>query len=301
MAVEAETARVVATRSPIRRIRHILVGLASTPGGAFGLFVVSVLALCTAVGPHLTPADPSAQDVPSRLQGPSSSHLLGTDALGRDLLSRVIVGTRIAIEVGVPAILLALLVGTALGLVAAFAGGWVDSVAIVIMDTLQVFPAVVLALLVLTLLGQSLVNLVVVIAVAFIPNYARVSRALVLTTKEEAYIDAERSLGANAWRIVGRHIMPNVLAPLMILVAMDIPFAIVAEAGLSFLGLGVQPPTPSWGVILSDGFSHVQDSPWDVAAASVALGFTTVGFTLFAERLRAIVDPKTRMRQWRGM
>lgn len=297
----AQATSTAGRRTSLRRAGEVVAGLASSPGGLFGLVVILLLALCTAFGSHLAPADPAAQDVPSRLQGPSGGHLLGTDALGRDLLSRIIAGTRIAIEVGVPAILLALLVGTILGLIAAIAGGWADSIAIVIMDTLQVFPAVVLALLVLTLLGPSLTNLVVVIAIAFIPNYARVSRALVLTTKEEAYIDAERSLGAGSWRIVGHHIIPNVAAPLMILVAMDIPFAIVAEAGLSFLGLGVQPPTPSWGVILSDGFAHVQDSPWDVAAASAALGITTVGFTLFAERLREIVDPKTRMRQWRGM
>jgi peptide/nickel transport system permease protein len=295
---------VVARRRPAllrmggaRLVRQI----GGSPGGAFGLAVIAVLALCTVAGPALAPHDPSAQDLASRLQGPSGSHLLGTDELGRDVLSRLVVGTRIAVQVAVPAILLAVLVGGALGMIAAFAGGWVDHVAVVVMDTLQVFPAVMLALLVLTLLGPSLVNLVVVIAIAFVPNYARVSRALVQTTKEEVYIEAERSLGASSRRIVWRHIVPNIVAPLAILVAMDIPFAIVAEAGLSFLGLGVQPPTPSWGVILSDGFRRVQESPWPVVFASAVLAATTVGFTLLAERLRDVIDPKTRIRQWHGM
>jgi peptide/nickel transport system permease protein len=285
----------------LRRAAALLKAVVSTPGGAFGSIVVLALLICVVFGDLITPYSSSQQNITERLQGPSMSHLLGTDSLGRDLLSRTMLGARVALSVAVPAVLLALLVGAALGIVAGYVRGWFDQVAVLIMDTLQVFPVVLLALLVLTLLGQSLGNLVVLVAVAFVPNYGRVARALVLKTKQETYIDAERSLGAGSWRIVSRHLLPNIVAPFGILVAMDIPFAIVAEAGLSFLGLGAQPPTPSWGLILSDGFSTVQTSPWAVIAASAVLGITTVGFTFLAERIRDVIDPRVGRREWRSM
>jgi peptide/nickel transport system permease protein len=196
----------------------------------------------------------------------------------------------------------ALLAGLVLGVIAGYAGGIIDSVMIVIMDTLQAFPAVILALALLALLGPSLRNVIIVIAVAFTPNYARVSRAMVLAAKENQWVEAERSLGANVSRIVTVHILPNIIAPLVILMAMDIPSAIATEAGLSFLGLGVQPPTPSWGVILSEGFENVVLSPWGIISASAALMIATLGFTMLGEALRDVADPKLgRTRRWQRL
>ncbi len=274
--------------------------VAREPGGMFGLLVVFGLLVIVVAAPVLAPYSASAQDIGARLEGPSSEHLLGTDQLGRDLLSRVLYGTRVALGVAFPAVLGALVIGLVLGVIAGYVGGWVDSVLIVVMDALQAFPAVILALALLAVLGASLSNVILVIIVSFAPGYARVARALVLAAKENAYIEAERALGAHDLRIVLVHILPNIVAPLFILLAMDLPTAITVEAGLSFLGVGVQPPTPSWGVILADGFKYARETPWPIIAASVALMITTLGFTMLGEALRDVIDPRvSRVRRWR--
>ena len=264
----------------------VLREVASRPKGAAGLVIVGGMMLLALFPSVFAPYSPYSQDIVERLQGPSSAHLLGTDELGRDLLSRVIFGTRIALGVSIPAVSAALLAGLTLGVAAGYAGGLLDSVIIVIMDSLQAFPAVILALALLSLLGPSLRNVIIVIAVAFTPNYARVSRAMVLAAKENQWVEAERSLGARVGRILTIHILPNIIAPLVILMAMDIPSAIATEAGLSFLGLGVQPPTPSWGVILADGFQNVVLSPWGIIDASLALMVATLGFIMLGETLQ---------------
>jgi len=270
------------------------------PSGLFGLVVVSILLIVAAFPSFFAPYAVDEQDIPSRLQGPSWDHLLGTDEIGRDLLSRVIFSTRIELGVAVPSVLGALIIGLVLGVIAGYCGGMLDNALIVVMDSLQAFPAVILALVLLALLGSSLQNVIIVITVAFIPNYARVSRALVLALKNNQFVEAERSLGASPWRLVVCHIVPNILAPLFILLAMDIPSAIAVEAGLSFLGLGVQPPTASWGVMLADGFARVEDSPWGVIAPGLALMITTLAFTLLGETLRDVFDPRlSGVRRWR--
>ena len=265
---------------------------ARRPAGAFGATIVGALLLIAAFAPVIARYGSSTQDIPHRLEGPSFDHLLGTDQLGRDLLSRLLYGVRIALEVSLPAVGAALLCGLVLGVAAGYLGGRIDAALVVVMDTLQAFPAVVLALALLALIGSSLRNVIIVVAVAFTPNYARVSRALALQTKQAQYVEAERILGASTLRIVRVHILPNILPPLLILCAMDIPGAITIEAGLSFLGLGVNPPTPSWGVILSDGFAYVRESPWAILWASLVLMVATLGFTLLGETLRDIVDPR---------
>lgn len=274
--------------------------IASRPSGLFGLVVVAVLFIVVVFAPFLAPHSDSAQTIADRLEGPSRAHLLGTDELGRDLLSRVIFGTRVALGVAFPGVVGALLIGLLIGTVAGYVGGKVDTVLLTLMDTLQAFPAVILALVLVSVLGASLRNVILVIVVSFTPGYARVARALVLQTKENPYIEAERSLGAGGLRILTVHILPNIVAPLFILLAMDLPTAITVEAGLSFLGAGVQPPTPSWGVILADGFSRVRDTPWPVVSAGLALMITTLGFTLLGETLRDIIDPRVAgLKRWR--
>lgn len=261
------------------------------PLGVLGFLIVLLFMLTVLLAPVVAPYGYEQQDIPNMLRGPSAQHLLGTDHLGRDLLSRIIYGARIALGVAVPAVSLALLGGIVLGLVAGYAGGIVDNVALVILDSLQAFPAVILALTILALLGPSLVNVVVVIGLAWTPGYARIVRAQVLTTKQNQYIEVERALGATQTRILFFHILPNIIAPLLILVAMDLPVVITFEAGLSFLGLGVRPPTPSWGVILADGFNFIRQSSWPILWSGLTLIITTLGFTLFGETLRDVLDP----------
>jgi peptide/nickel transport system permease protein len=262
------------------------------PLGVLGFLIALGFMLTVVFAPLLAPYDYAEQDIPSMLQGPSRAHLLGTDHLGRDLLSRIIYGSRIALSVAVPAVAIAMVGGLALGLTAGYLGGIVDNVTLVVLDSMQAFPAVILALAILALLGSSLVNVIIVIGLAWIPGYARIVRAQVLSAKQNQYIEVEHSLGASQKRVVFLHIMPNILAPLLILAAMDLPVVITFEAGLSFLGLGVRPPTPSWGVILSDGFNVIRQSPWPITWAGLTLIITTLGFTLFGETLRDVLDPR---------
>ncbi|MGB7876469.1 MAG: ABC transporter permease [Anaerolineales bacterium] len=261
------------------------------PLGIFGAIIVFIFIVMVLLAPLIARYGFEQQDIPSMLQGPSSEHWLGTDHLGRDLWSRIIYGARIALGVAVPSVSIALLGGIIFGLLAGFVGGIVDDVIVVLLDSLQAFPAVILALTILALLGPSLVNVVLVIGLAWTPGYARVVRAQVLTTKQNQYIEVERSLGATQLRILGSHILPNIIAPLLILAAMDLPVVITFEAGLSFLGLGVRPPTPSWGVILADGFNFIRQSPWPIVWSGLTLIITTLGFTLFGESLRDVLDP----------
>lgn len=272
--------------------RTLFTELAHKPAGIFGMVIVASLILLALFPSVFAPYAPDHQAITDRLQGPSAEHWFGTDRTGRDVLSRLIYGVGIALVVALPSVLAALLIGLLLGVSAAWRGGLLDSLLVIVMDVLQAFPAVILALALLALLGPSLQNVIIVIAIALIPNYARVSRALVLSAKTNQWVEAERALGASTPRIVATHILPNILPQLFILVAMDIPSAIVIEAGLSFLGLGVQPPTPSWGVILADGFQNVLDSPWAVVFASIVLMVSTLGFTMLGETTRDIVDPR---------
>jgi peptide/nickel transport system permease protein len=292
----------VAVSVPVRRLRLVFPGrksvvarLARRPAGLFGLVVVIGLGLAAAFAPFVAPYDPAAQDIANRLLGPSQSHLLGTDHLGRDLLSRIIFGARVELGVAVPAVSAALVLGLLLGVTAGYLGGRVDNVLIVVMDSIQAFPAVVLALTVLALLGPSLRNVLFVIALTFSPQYARVARASVLALKQDPFIEGARALGASSLRVVTVHVLPNIVAPLFILLAMNIPSAIAVEAGLSFLGVGVQPPTASWGVILAEGFERVRDAPWPVLSTGLALILATLGFTLLGETLRDAIDPRMRV------
>jgi peptide/nickel transport system permease protein len=274
------------------QVGRVLREVARRPGGLFGLIVVVGLLVVVVAAPLVAPYSATQQDIANRLAGPSLHHLLGTDELGRDLLSRVIYGARIAMAVAVPAVLLAMAAGLIIGLIAGYFGGGTDQVAIVGMDAVQAFPAVILALALLAVLGPSLRNVVIVIAVALAPGYARVVRAMTLAAKQNQYVEAELSLGVSTTRLTAYHLLPNIAPPLFILIAMDMPSAIAIEAGLAFLGLGVPPPSPDWGALLADGFTYVLISPWAILAASLALIVVTVGFTMLGEALRDVLDPK---------
>jgi peptide/nickel transport system permease protein len=262
------------------------------PLGAFGFLIISLFIITVIFAPAIAPYPYARQDIPNRLQGPSLQYWLGTDHLGRDIFSRLVYGSRIALGTALPAVSIALISGIILGLMAGYIGGRPDSVIVVIMDTLQAFPSIMLSLAILALLGPSLINVILVIGLTWMPNYARVIRAQTLSNREKMYVEAERSLGATDWRILRSHILPNVIAPALLLAAMDLPWVITFEAGLSFMGMGVRPPTPSWGVILSEGFDYIFQSPWPILWSGVTLVIVTLGFTLFGEALRDVLDPK---------
>ncbi len=262
------------------------------PLGVIGFLIVLMFLISVVFAPLIAPYDYARQDIPNRMEGPSAKYWLGTDNLGRDLFSRLVYGSRIAFGTALPSVGIALVVGMLLGLIAGYAGGWLDNLIVVTMDTLQAFPSIMLSLAILALLGPSLINVIIVIGLTWMPNYARVIRAQTLSIREKVYVEAERSLGATDRSILLSHILPNVIAPPLILAAMDLPWVITFEAGLSFLGLGVVPPTPSWGAILSEGFAHIFETPWPILWSGITLALTTLGFTLFGEALRDVLDPR---------
>jgi peptide/nickel transport system permease protein len=264
------------------------------PIGALGATLVVLFALSAALAPWIAPYDPNALDVPARLQGPSLAHLLGTDNLGRDVLSRVLYGGRIALGVALTAVVLSLVAGVLLGLIAGYGPRWLDNLLLLLFDSVRAFPVIMFALAVITVVGPSLPTVILVVVVTTIPAYARIVRTQTLSLRHTEFILAERSLGAGPARVLLVHILPNVIGPLLILASMEIPVVITVEAGLSFLGLGVRPPTPSWGNILNDGYAFIRNTPWLVIAAGIPLVLTTLGFTFLGETLRDIFDPRLR-------
>ena len=274
----------------IRVIRQII----KEPTGLFGLLLVTVIVGSAILAGFLAPYDPIALNIVDRLQGPSASHLLGTDQLGRDLFSRVLYGGQVALGVALVAISVALFFGIVLGMLAGFGPRWLDKIILLIFDTVRSFPTIMFALATVALVGPSLQTVIAVIIVTTIPVYGRVVRTQTLSIKANEYIKAEQVMGAKPTRILGLHVLPNIFGPLMILASMDIPTIIALEAGLSFLGMGVKPPTPSWGSLLNDGFSLIRVTPWPIIAGSIPLVLITLGFTFLGELLRDFIDPKLR-------
>ena len=281
--------------SPLRKMLDripIFGDILRQPLGAIGFVIVLTFVISVVFAPLIAPYDYARQDIPNRMEGPSVKYWLGTDHLGRDIFSRLVYGSRIAFGTALPSVAIALTVGTLLGLIAGYLGGWLDNIIVVIMDTLQAFPSIMLSLAILALLGPSLINVIIVIGLTWMPNYARVIRAQTLSIREKAFVEAERSLGATDRGILLSHILPNAIAPALLLAAMDLPWVITFEAGLSFMGMGVRPPTPSWGAILSEGFAHIFESQWPIVWSGIILALTTLGFTLFGEALRDVLDPR---------
>ena len=262
--------------------------------GMFGLVLVVIMVGSAILADLVAPHDPSAVLVGPRLAPPSWDHPMGTDQLGRDTLSRVVMGGQVALIVALAALSAALTAGLVLGLIAGFGPAWLDNALLLALDSVRAFPVIIFALAVITLLGPSLTSVVFVVAVTSIPIYARVVRTQTHSLRNSEFILAEQAMGAGTIRILGVHILPNVIGPLLILVSMDVPLVITLEAGLSFLGMGVRPPTPSWGTILADGYGYIRNSPWPVIAGGIPIVLTTLGFTFLGEALRDIFDPKLR-------
>jgi peptide/nickel transport system permease protein len=288
----ASSASEIATARPRRRRRSALRRLLAEPLGVIGLVLVVAVLLVAIFAPFVALHSPIALAPINRFLPPSEEHLLGTDHLGRDLFARVVYGSRIALSVSLGATLLSLLLGVTTGLIAGYGPRWLDNALLLVFDALKSFPTVMLALALVTLVGPSLDAVILVVIISAAPSYARMARTQTLSVRHAEFVLAERSLGAGPGRIIATHILPNIIGPILIVASMDIPVVVAIEAGMSFLGLGVRPPTPSWGSILNDGFSYIRESPWPVIAGGLPIIITTLGFTFLGEALRDTFDPK---------
>jgi peptide/nickel transport system permease protein len=242
----------------------------------------------------ISPYSPIKQDFRVQRQAPSLEHWMGTDEFGRDILSRVIWGAQASLEAGATAATIALVVGLVLGMLAAFYGGRADSVIMRGMDIVLAFPYILLAIAVVAILGPGLLNAMIAIAIVYVPHYARVIRGSVLSVRSRDYVEAARALGARDGRIMWQHVLPNTLAPVIVLTTLCIGTAIIDTAGLSFLGLGTQPPTPDWGNMLSSGRNYLIDSPWIATFPGLAILVTVLAFNLLGDALRDALDPRLR-------
>jgi peptide/nickel transport system permease protein len=257
--------------------------------------VVLVLALVVAVtAPVLAPHDPIRQDLGNTLAPPGRAHWLGTDNVGRDVLSRVIWGTRVSLVAGFVSVGIAVLVGGVLGIVAGYAGGRVDGLVMRLMDAVLSFPPLVLALALGAVLGAGLVGVLIALGVVYTPTFARLTRGQVLAVQGRDYVDAARALGAPGWRIACRHVLPNAVTPIVVQAPLSVAFAILAEASLSFLGLGIQPPEASWGSMINAGRGYLQQAPWIVFGPGAALFVTVVGLNFVGDAVRDALDPRAR-------
>jgi len=263
---------------------------------AMGLLITTVMTLIAVFAPWIAPLSPNEMNVANSLAVPGTEgHLLGTDNYGRDVFSRLVYGARISLIVGVSAVVFGAFFGTLLGLVSGYFGGRLDSIIMRTMDGLFAFPFILLAITLMTVLGQGLLNVIIAIGIANVPGFARIVRGQVLSVKEEEFIEVTESLGATHGRILFHHILPNCLAPLIVYGTMSIAGAIISEAALSFLGLGVQPPTASWGSILKDGKDFLVLSPHMATFSGLAILLTVLGINLFGDGLRDALDPKMKV------
>ncbi|MBI2755105.1 MAG: ABC transporter permease [Chloroflexi bacterium] len=263
------------------------------PGLAIGGTVIVLIVLAALLAPLVSPRDPSSQSLLRRLSAPGANgYLLGADEFGRDILSRLLWGSRISLVVGLLAVGVGAVVGQALGLLAGFYRGWVDAAVVRLLDVLLTFPPILLAIAIVAAAGSGVTNVIAAIALTNVPRFARVVRASTLSARETEYVNAARVLGASDWRIVARHIVPNILSPVIIIATLNIGAAILTEASLSFLGLGVAPPTPTWGGMIQAGTQQLERAPWIALSAGVAIMLTVLGFNLLGDGVRDALDPR---------
>jgi len=274
-----------------RTLRHAARARLAPFGAAVLLVAVAAALLAPLVAPH----DPLKQDLNHALARPDRAHLLGTDNVGRDVLSRVIWGTRVSLVAGLGSVGIAVLVGGLLGLLAGYAGGRIDGLVMRLMDAVLSFPPLVLALALGAVLGAGLTGVVIALGVVYTPTFARLMRGQVLSITVREYVDAARALGVPGWRIAWSHVLPNATAPIVVQASLSVVFAILAEASLSFLGLGVQPPGASWGSMINAGRGYLQQAPWIVFGPGAALFVTVVGLNFVGDAVRDALDPRLRV------
>jgi peptide/nickel transport system permease protein len=282
-----------ATRPASRPSRGVWKRFRRNRLGVVGLILVSILVLTAVFAPWLAPYDPAAQSLFDRRAVPGGEYLLGADAFGRDILSRIIYGARVTLTVSVASVGIGVLVGGALGTLAGYFGGLLDTVVMRIMDVLLAFPYLLLAIIIVSALGPGLVNTVVAIGIWTVPAFARVARGSVAGIRERDFVDAARSLGARDGRIVGRHVVPNFVATLLVYASLYLAYAILMESALSFLGLGVQPPTPSWAGMIASGRDYITSAPHIATIPGIAIALAVVGFNLLGDGLRDAMDVRS--------
>lgn len=296
----ADAASIVPTRRepaparvPVRQRRWRVLRRALGARWAFVGLLVVVAAVAAAIGaPLVSPYDPLKQDLGNLLAAPNGRHLLGTDNVGRDILARVIWGTRVSLLVGCASVAMAVVAGSLLGLAAGYWSGRLDGVVMRLMDAVLSFPALVLALALGAVLGAGLLGVLLALGVVYTPTFARLMRAQVLSIRSREYVEAARVLGAPDWRILRRHVLPNAATPIVVQASLSVAFAILAEASLSFLGLGVQPPEPSWGSMINAGRGYLQQAPWIVFGPGAALFVTVLGLNFVGDAIRDALDPR---------
>jgi peptide/nickel transport system permease protein len=257
-----------------------------------GLVFLGLLIACALGADAISPYPPLEQTMAQRLKPPSAAHWLGTDDFGRDILSRILFGSRISLQVGFVAVGIAGTIGIVFGLLSGYFGGWIDSVLMRCMDVLLAFPAILLAVTIMALLGPSTTNVMIAIGIAYIPVFARVVRGAVLSVKPNDYVEAARAAGATQVRMLLQHVLPGTSGPIIVQVSLALAYAILAEAALSFLGLGTQPPTPTWGSMLSFGREFVRDAPWFTFFPGFAIFLTVLSLNLVGDGLSDALDPR---------
>jgi len=268
--------------------------LRRTPGALIGAAIVAFILLLALCAPLIAHSGPLEQDLAQQAFGPGLGHLMGTDKLGRDIFSRVVYGARTSIAIGFVAVGLAITVGTTIGLVAGYARGRVDSVLMGAMDVMLAFPSIILAIAITTILGASITNLMIAVGIVYVPQYARLARSSTLGVSQLEFVEAARALGSTAPRIMARHVLPNIMAPLLVQATLGIATAELEAAGLSYLGLGARPPAPEWGAMLNDARDYWISAPWALIFPGLAITTLVLGFNLLGDGLRDALDPTGR-------
>ena len=290
------TPRPGASRRPSSLWSDAFLRLRKNRAALLGGIVVVVVALLAAAAPLVAPFDPIKVSASEALQAPSFAHPFGTDQFGRDVFTRVLYGGQLSLRIGLVSVGIASIFGIALGLLAGYFGGWLSSVIMRLVDMLLAFPGILLALGVVAILGPSLINVMIAVGIANIPHYTRLVRASVLSIKSSVYVDAARVIGCGDSRIMVQHILPNALASVIVMATLGVAGAILTGAGLSFLGLGVQPPTPEWGAMLSGGRDHLRNSWWITTFPGLAIMLTVLAINLLGDGLRDALDPRQKLR-----
>jgi peptide/nickel transport system permease protein len=267
-----------------------------SPPAVVGAILVMVIVAGAVLAPVLAPCDPIKLDMTVVMQGPNAKHLMGTDILGRDIFSRILFGARISLQLGLVSVGIATLFGGTLGLVSGYRGGRLDQVVMRLIDALMAFPSFLLALTMVFALGPSLFNAMIAVGITSIPGYTRTVRAAVLSAKQNDYVLAAEVVGCSERRVMFSHILPNVLAPLIVIATLGIPWAILTSASLSFLGMGAQPPTPEWGAMANDGRNYLQEGWWISTFPGLAIAVTGIAINLMGDGLRDAFDPRLRRR-----
>lgn len=260
-----------------------------------GLWIVVVFVLLAILAPIIAPYDPLTQNMETTLESPSITHILGTDEFGRDIFSRILYGAQISLAIGFVGVLIALVAGIILGTISGYFGGLIDSLTMRVIDVFMAFPSFLLALAIVSILGPGMINVMIAIGIFAIPDFSRIARSAVISVKNMEYIEATKAMGGNNFRIIVKHVIPNCISPIIVIASMRIATAIITAAGLSFLGMGAQPPTPEWGAMLSSGREYLRVAPHLSTFPGIAIMLLVLGFNMLGDGIRDALDPKMKV------